>query len=170
MLSSTDPTGGPSAWNTVATPAAVIGESSIACPSATLCVAGTYTGVLTSTNPSGATSAWTPTSIATTGAVQAISCPSTALCVAGDAGGNILTSTNPTGGPNAWSSKLIDTPPACHNTSPCLVEHVYAYDTHGSQILDTTLGGTGTTITNIQLSGTQLRWTNNGNHDDAALN
>jgi hypothetical protein len=161
VLGSTDPTGGASAWTVVATPTTGFEEPTISCPSTTLCVAGTYSGVMASTNPTGGTNAWIPTPIPIIGAVRAISCPSTALCVAGDDGGDILTSTNPPGGPSAWTRAPVDIPSACSLTA-CFVEHVYAYDTQGTQMLDTAYGDTGNSITNLQLSDSQLSWTNNG--------
>lgn len=169
LLSSTNPTGGASAWTAVAGPTTGP-ESALSCHSATLCIAGTYSGsLITSTNPTGGANAWSgggPFPI--TGWLSTISCPSTTLCVAGDAAGHILTSSDPADGPDAWSTMLIDTPPSCTN-SPCLVEHVYAYDTQGTRALDTSLGPTGNTITNIQLSGSQLTWTSNGIAHHATL-
>ena len=168
LLISTNPTWGTSAWEEVAVSAT--GESMLSCPFVTLCIASTYSGsVITSTDPTGGASAWSLAPIPI-GWLSTISCPSTMLCVAGDTNGDILTSSDPAGGLDAWSSQLIDTPPSCNNTSPCLVEHVYAYDTHGSQVLDTAVGGTGNTITNIQLSGSQLTWTDDGRAHQATLN
>jgi hypothetical protein len=168
LLSSTNPTGGASAWTAVAGPTTGP-ESALSCASANLCIAGIYSGsLITSTNPTGGAGAWSVAPIPITGWLSTISCPSTTLCVAGDNAGDILTSSDPAGGPGAWSTMLIDTPPSC-STSPCLAEHVYAYDTQGTRVLDTSLGGTGNTITNIQLSGSQLTWTNNGAAHHATL-
>jgi hypothetical protein len=141
----------------------------LSCPATTLCVAGSYSAtMITSTNPTGDASAWTATQLGLAGVFHTISCPTTSFCVAGDDQGEILTLANPAGGPSAWSHTLIDGPSAC-NSSPCLIERLYAYDTQGTQVLDTSLGGTGNTITNIQLSNDQLTWTTNGVSHQATL-
>lgn len=96
ILTSTNPTGGASAWNETQ-----LDESldlrGVSCGTPTLCVAVARHGrVLTSTNPAGGESAWTE--IGTPGGpgdLQGISCATTVLCVAGNSGGNLLTSTNP---------------------------------------------------------------------------
>ncbi len=131
IASSTDPTGGSSAWHFV-----YVGEGpwpetenwptenisgrqiqSVSCPSANLCVAVTDQGnIYTSTNPTGGASSWATTQIDGTGSnihLFGVSCPTLSLCVAvsgkrslhgGIDNGEIFTSTDPTGGASAWRS------------------------------------------------------------------
>jgi len=113
-LTSTNPTGGPSAWNSVN----VSGHSgirSLDCPNATLCVAGDDNGnVITSNKPGGGAAAWRsahidgPRSDGVLAGIDGISCPSIGLCVAVDSQGNVLWATNPAGGAHAWSAANID--------------------------------------------------------------
>jgi hypothetical protein len=107
ILSSTDPSGGVSAWKVVP----LSGENEtrthmtgIACPSPALCVAVAYGGkVIHSTNPTGEASAWTATELGTPLDLRGISCPTVSFCVAVDNEGRIVTSTDPTGPASAWS-------------------------------------------------------------------
>ena len=99
LITSTNPTGGTSAWTRTAISGRFMG---ISCPSTTFCVAVTLGGaVFTSTNPAGGASAWTSAKV--TGRFTAINCPTTTLCVAGTQTGKLYTSTNPAGGASAWS-------------------------------------------------------------------
>ncbi|HET6999478.1 MAG TPA: hypothetical protein VFI03_12930 [Solirubrobacterales bacterium] len=97
ILTSTNPTGGASAW-TVAQLDESLDLRAISCGTATLCVAVAQEGrLLVSTNPTGGASAWTELGTpGGSGNLQAVSCTATVLCVAGNAGGNLLSSTNPT--------------------------------------------------------------------------
>ncbi len=109
ILSSTDPTGGASAWNITnpsGTPGSITDSS---CASTSLCVVPRDGDVLTSTNPAGGASAWTSTPFPPLSPASAISCPSNSLCVAGDDTNDIITSTNPTA--NAWTGTRLATPP-----------------------------------------------------------
>jgi hypothetical protein len=107
VLSSTNPTGGPSAWRTVAISSAPL--TGIACPTASLCVAVNANGqVFSSTHPTGDTAAWVPATIDPSHALTAVSCASAAMCIATDDGGNVLSATHPTGGSSAWSATQID--------------------------------------------------------------
>jgi hypothetical protein len=105
-LTSTDPTGGASAWSTIP----VAGRlQSVSCPSAVLCVAvGSAGNVLTSTNPTGGPGAWTVAKADGSNDLSGVSCPSASLCVAVDREGNVLTSTNPAGGSGAWTATRVD--------------------------------------------------------------
>jgi hypothetical protein len=135
VITSANPTGGPSAW-TIATPADPVGGDvlwGISCPSASLCVAaGSDTNgpvLFTSTDPTGGAGNWqvvypTGDMFAT---LRGVSCPSVSLCVAVDASGNVLTSTNPTGGASAWSVAAADAAPtesllgvSCASVSLCV--------------------------------------------------
>jgi hypothetical protein len=137
IASSTDPTGGSSAWRFV-----YAGEGpwpktenwptegisgrqiqSVSCPSTNLCVAVTDQGnIYTSTNPTGGASSWATTQIDGKGSnihLFGVSCPATNLCVAvsgkrsihgGVDSGKIFTSTDPTGGTSAWRSIELGEP------------------------------------------------------------
>ena len=107
FYSSTNPTGGESAWKVV--PQAETGPNihmlGISCPSPSLCVAVAYGGkVLTSTNPSGDSASWAVTQLAEPLDLRGVSCASVSLCVAVDNEGRIVSSTDPRGGPDAWRS------------------------------------------------------------------
>ena len=120
VLWSTDPAGGPSAWEL----ADVDGSNEmtvVSCPSTTLCVAVDGAGnMITSPNPTGGGSSWTVARVddsktqsntdnAGSVLLRGVSCPSTALCVAVDAAGNAVVSTDPTGGATAWTTTHVDT-------------------------------------------------------------
>ncbi len=112
IYTSTNPTGGASAWTT--TDLAGAGPNThfygVSCPSPNFCAAAAGGAkVVTSTNPTGGASAWSTTQLEGPLELRGISCLSTALCVAvGDNGsritpqptdaGEILSSTNPLGG------------------------------------------------------------------------
>jgi hypothetical protein len=132
IASSTDPTGGPSAWSFVYAgegpwPATeswptenIEGKQiqSVSCPSARLCVAVTDQGfIYSSTQPTGPASAWHVTQIdnghGSNIHLFGVSCPTLTLCVAvsgkrslhgGVDNGKIFTSTDPTGDASAWQS------------------------------------------------------------------
>lgn len=100
LASTTDPTGGPSAWSVSTLPQAPA-LTAVACPSSTLCVAVDDSGTVgSSTNPAGGASAWKV--VAVERRLDAISCASTRLCVAVDNAGNAFISTHPTGVAGAW--------------------------------------------------------------------
>lgn len=116
-VTSTDPTGGPSAWaianvddsapeTPFSAPNALYGVS-CPLPAGSLCVAVGEGGIFTSSDPTGGTSAWTPVSGVGAGG-RAVSCPSTSLCVTGTDSGQIITSTDPTGGASAWKVAQVD--------------------------------------------------------------
>jgi WD40-like Beta Propeller Repeat len=102
ILTSTNPTGGPTAWSSAPVPV-----RGISCPTISLCVAGEGGYILTSADPAGGASAWMKTTI-DQGSVGAVSCPSVSLCVAAGTGAGthggaiILTSTDPTAGTSSW--------------------------------------------------------------------
>ncbi len=129
ILSSTDPTGGASAWN-ITNPSGTSGSvTHSSCASTSLCVVPRDGDVLTSTNPAGDASAWTSTTFPPLSPVSAISCPSNSLCVAGDNTNDIITSTDPTA--NTWTGAHLANPPgqtgglsinsvSCPSTSLCV--------------------------------------------------
>ncbi len=106
IVTSTNPTGGASAWNVTA----FTGEFvllDVSCPTTSLCVAVDNGGdALISTNPTGGAATWKLTHIDNTpnnnNYLPGVSCPSISLCVAVSGAGNAVTSTNPTGGATAW--------------------------------------------------------------------
>jgi hypothetical protein len=133
IASSTNPTGGPSAWGE----ARPTGEAesdchehwvprcpdpkgrrirAISCPSAQLCIAVTGEGyVYSSTNPTGSGDGWHVADIDGSGRdthLLGVSCPTASLCVAVSGerytSGKVLTSTNPTGGAAAWKETQLD--------------------------------------------------------------
>lgn len=109
ILTSTDPTAGPSAWNRIKLTSPMVFPpeiKGISCPSNAFCVAVGGNYIFTSTDPTSAAS-WTQTQIPF-GYFTGVACPSAALCVAVESGGNVVTSTNPTGGPGAWQSAFVD--------------------------------------------------------------
>jgi hypothetical protein len=115
-LTTTDPTGGTSAWNYSESfiegginggPRAAKGTvPSLTCPSPTLCVAGDAKGgILTNTTPTNSET-WHYTQPDGTASINDLSCPSTSLCVGVDSQGRVIHSTNPTSG--KWSGATID--------------------------------------------------------------
>jgi hypothetical protein len=154
ILSSTNPMGGASAWNS----AAVASISGVSCPSVSLCVAVDGNYVLTATDPSGGASAWTKITIDKGGfGLNAVSCPSVSLCVAVDNSGNALTATDPTGGASAWTKTNIDTGTgnflnavSCPSVSLCV-----AVDDSGNALASTdpTAGASAWTKTTIHKGG-----------------
>lgn len=111
VVTSTDPTGGPTTWSLshVASPSGYDNED-LSCPSSLLCVAINGDGdVMTSTNPAGGSSAWaTEQGLDKSGVPVGVSCPTVALCVIADELGDVLMSTNPTGGPSTWTTVRVD--------------------------------------------------------------
>jgi hypothetical protein len=108
IYSSTEPTGGASAWKVVPLseekkPRVHMGG--VSCPSPSLCVAVAYAGkVVHSTDPAGDRAAWTVTELGQPFDLRGVSCPSVSLCVAVGNEGTILTSEDPTGGASTWKS------------------------------------------------------------------
>jgi hypothetical protein len=125
VLSSTNPTGGVSAWHIARVDSEVLW--SISCPSASLCVGADQAGnVLSSTNPTGGASAWRRTHVVPGGPLPSVSCPSVSLCVVSEADRGILSSTDPAGGRSAWHVARVKelgslAPIACPSVSLCVV-------------------------------------------------
>jgi hypothetical protein len=149
VLSSRDPTGGPSAWKIVNVdpPGVVPGfnaSAALTCPSTRLCLALDGSGrLLISRHPSGGATGWKveqvdPNKSAAcyyehkTGpncraALEYLACPSVSMCVAVDDSGRILTSTHPAAEGKKWSSWGPRTPNfhwliglSCPTTTFCL--------------------------------------------------
>src|SRR5215218_8744885 len=121
IASSIDPTGGASQWSVVhpgvgAEPMAANYRQirGVSCPSAQLCVAVTFEGlVYTSTNPTGPASSWAVADLSAEGPnvhLYGVSCPAPDFCTVSAAGAKILTTTNPTGGAASWSETQLPGP------------------------------------------------------------
>ena len=83
------------------------------------------------------------------------------MCVAGDTAANILESSDLTGGSAAWSTSLVDTPPSC-GTTLCPTAELYAYDHHGTRVIDSGPPGQPNALIDVQLTGNRLTWVNDG--------
>ena len=164
VLTSTDPTGGASAWHKAnLEPFGIF--TVVSCPSVSMCVVGEGSDVLTSTDPTGGVRAWRQANVEPfDGILTAVSCPSVSLCVADDSTGDILTSTDPTGGANAWSNATVDVPGCPQPSRPCTSERLLVRDDHGTRVVDTAPPGHGNSIANVGLSGDSLvlSWTHAG--------
>jgi hypothetical protein len=118
VLTSTDPTGGASAWTSTKV-GSRYGLGGVSCPSVRLCVAVAPEGdIVTSTDPTAGAGAWAETNVDGTGEdrqILDVSCVSEKLCVASDNSGDILTATEPRGGKSAWTPAHVSTG---------LIEHV----------------------------------------------
>jgi hypothetical protein len=87
-LTSTDPTGGASAWSGTYVNDFLQGVS---CPSASLCVVVGAGGVVaSSTDPTGGASTWTVSNVDGNNIFTGVSCASASLCVAVDWDGNVV--------------------------------------------------------------------------------
>ena len=126
VLTSTDPTGGASAWALVNVDDNQI-NAAMACPSAQLCMVGDSEGnILVSTNPTGGASTWNSSEVSTTG-ITGISCPSTTMCFASDFDGNVYWTADPVSG--SWESETVDSGNwihgiDCPTTSLCVAADV----------------------------------------------
>ena len=119
VVTSTNPTGGPSAWHTGSVPA----YGAIACPSTSLCVAGGYQAIFTTTHPGSIS--WTGAAVKNVHSKPVeLSCESQSFCAAVDEAGRILTSTSPREGGSWTATALTGTPYlggiSCPSTSLCL--------------------------------------------------
>jgi WD40-like Beta Propeller Repeat len=144
------------------------GLLSIACPSASLCVAVGYDGALElSTHP--ASDQWTAETIDHYQQLDSISCPSVSLCVVVDSEGHVVTSTDPTGGPSTWKPALVDGDP-CNDTTPCTIEQIQASDSTGVRTVDSIkLPGSGPFLTGLKLIGDVLSWNHDGSPRSVVL-
>ena len=109
MLSSSNPTGGPSAWKLVHLVPAEPGTAGVSCSSVLMCVVVESGMILTSIVPSGGRSAWTAPGVQAGLGTSTIACPSPAFCVAnGSDFGEVVASTSPTGTAEAWRQTRVD--------------------------------------------------------------
>ncbi len=93
------PAGSPSAWAQFTLPGGALAND-ITCPSVTLCVARSNTGVAASSDPTNPAS-WHVDAI-DPNVVMALTCASSVLCIAATHNGLVYTSTNPAGGVGTW--------------------------------------------------------------------
>jgi hypothetical protein len=164
IFTSTDPTGGPSAWKaTYIDPAhPIVGGvgsqasiDDVACPTDTLCVATDDGGnILWSTDPTGGARAWHlvhlnlgyPLGRSAEGSADQIECPSVAECIAFSSYfGEVVSATHPTGGASAWTVTEADpgadlTSLSCPSASLCI-----AGDANGHVVVGTGPGPKGVT-------------------------
>jgi hypothetical protein len=155
VVTSTNPTGGESAWTVTDVDGAPLDGApldGVSCPGTGLCVAVDWSGdVVTSTNPTGGASAWTVTAVDSSNLLSGVSCPSTSLCVAVDSAGNVVTSTNPPGGASAWTVTDVDGSNwldgvSCTSSGLCV-----AVDGYGNVVTSTnpTGGASAWTVTDV---------------------
>ena len=105
IVTSSDPTGGASAWTF--TPGVANAPLSLSCPTVSLCVGGGVAGVVTSTDPTGGPSAWRTAPVGAVVPLTGMSCPSVSLCVASDDANRVLISTDPTAPGSVWSAAAL---------------------------------------------------------------
>ena len=107
LVTSTDPTGGPTAWSRVS----IAGSTElvdVSCASVSLCVAlDRGGGVASTTNPTGGAGAWSFVGGFPHLGWQTVSCGSITLCVAVGEEGNALISADPGGSAGSWTDELI---------------------------------------------------------------
>lgn len=141
IVSSTNPTGGPSAWNAVhpegywLPPTGDPSETSypgnairgVSCPTTGFCAAAGPQGhFFATTNPTGPAEGWVEARLGLDAThMNGISCPTPSLCVAVGQNGRIVTSTEPTGGVSAWRITKLNEPfdlrgVSCATTSLCV--------------------------------------------------
>ena len=105
IVTSSDPTGGASAWTL--TPGVANAPLALSCPTVSLCVGGGVGGVVTSTDPTGGASAWRTAPVGAVVPLTGVSCPSVSLCVASDDANRVLISTDPTAPGSVWSAAAL---------------------------------------------------------------
>ena len=169
----TNPSGGPSAW-TATTTSELAAPAKLACPSAALCVGTNLNDIETSTDPAAGATSWSSGALPATtplGFPVAIACPSASECVTANGDGSIAASTNPSAGAASYTvsasldpagfGKFADTGMACPTTSTCLVPDsspglaTIALGTPPSATIDTDVGGS-TAITGLDCPAADL--------------
>lgn len=124
VVTSTRPTGGPTAWHGTKLDAHAR-FTALACPSPALCVAAdNHHRVFFSANPAGGYRAWHSFSFDPKETIISISCPNTTLCVGYDTFDNVITANHPSRGRAAWfiSRKFSELyrSMACASASLCI--------------------------------------------------
>jgi hypothetical protein len=114
VVSSSDPTGGPSAWTIAPIAPGPTYLLDVSCPTDTFCAIASRKGVLVSDDPAGGASTWAsstvdaPDSSTYYNQLTGISCPSSSACVATDQLGNVITSQDADSRPSTWSRAQVD--------------------------------------------------------------
>ena len=118
LLYSTDPTGGPAAWNSVSIPFAL----DVACPEYFFCAAVDGSDeVLMSGEPLAGAGTWSGTDMELPdwrlgpNQLRQVSCPFWGLCAVGGDVGTVLTSSNPMAGKSAWFKSFVGDPADFNN-------------------------------------------------------
>jgi hypothetical protein len=107
VLASSNPTGGPGAWQSYQLPAGWE-ASDLTCPTASFCAALGLNGtILTTNDPLGGSFTWQSAAYSTTDGGDALACASATLCVIGTWDGTVFSSKNPTGGPGDWTAATV---------------------------------------------------------------
>jgi hypothetical protein len=111
------------AWRETMRPAP-LSITAIACPSASLCVAGDQAGnILSSTNPTAGANAWSSAGVLTDSS-GGVSCASMSLCAAVGSS-SVVTATDPSAGASAWTTATLNGYPSlsvisCPSVSLCV--------------------------------------------------
>jgi photosystem II stability/assembly factor-like uncharacterized protein len=118
LLYSTDPTGGPAAWNSVSIPFAL----DVACPEYFFCAAVDGSDeVQMSGEPLAGAGTWSGTDMELPdwrlgpNQLRQVSCPFWGLCAVGGDVGTVLTSSNPMAGKSAWFKSFVGDPADFNN-------------------------------------------------------
>jgi hypothetical protein len=159
VLSSTHPTGGPTAWHSVALgyPNLNFAYSGAACPSTRLCVITDSRGdVLSSTHPAQSRPRWKLARVPGVG--RSVACGSPRLCVSVDTG-TVATSTRPAGGRRSWTVTGWTSPPSGTPHVACGAHSVCVAVDQGDDILasrDPAAGGAAYSAVNLGQGYTPL--------------
>lgn len=162
VVSSANPTGGPSAWHVVTPEGAAETDCheswtprcppillrtvrSVSCPTKSLCVAVTGEGyVYTSTDPTGGAGKWQVADVDGSERdthLLGVSCPTVSLCVAVSGerytAGKVLTSTDPTGGASAWNEAQLDSTLDLRGVSCAAADFCVAVAQQGRMLVST---------------------------------
>ena len=151
VYSSTNPTGGASAWRV--TDVDGTGRDThllgVSCASVNLCVAVSgdrYTAgkVLSTTDPTGGTEAWSVAQLDESLDLRGVSCGTPTSCVAVAQNGRMLVSSNPTGGVSAWR-EIVPAGPGNLQGVSCVAAVLCVTGNAGGNLLSSTnpLSGAG---------------------------
>lgn len=126
ILTTSDPTGGLSAWQVAEFPGRDFEFRGISCPTTSLCVAVSEDGrIVASTNPAGGASAWQLVGTPGGAGLASVACVAAPLCVSGNGTGIVLASSDPLS-PSGWTTAHGDgtvqiTGAECASASQCLL-------------------------------------------------
>lgn len=171
VLSSHDPTGGPSAWQLAHVDAALIpgGGETISCPSSTFCALSDPAHELVSTDPPGGAASWHTVLTYPTPFGGFEACASTAFCLSFDGTQSYTSVTPQTAG--SWTTGAL--PPLCTTGTTCESDALYAAGQPGTpggtQLLDSVGPSSGPEITDLKISGDVVSWRSGGAARSAVL-